>query len=76
MLKILQDSIIKHMNHMECCSNEEEMYSHILDDLELHGMLPPYNPPNLDHRCVDDCQWDPETEMSDDDFKAMMEKVK
>lgn len=35
-VKILQASFLYHMNPLDdvCCKDDEEMYSHILDDLE------------------------------------------
>lgn len=53
MFEILQRSLTRHMNDMQCCSTQEEMLDHILIDLENEGF-----------KLVDEkdqvIQWEPE----------------
>ena len=43
MIKILQESILNHMNCHGCCRSDSEMYHKILKSLEDSGMLPPFS---------------------------------
>lgn len=44
MIKILQSSFIEHMNCVDCCNTDDQMYNKILGDIEQAGMMPPaYN---------------------------------
>lgn len=40
----------------------KELAEVVLSCCEEYGMLPPYNPPWLDHGSVMDCEWEPENE--------------
>lgn len=46
----------------------------ILLSIEKAGMLPPYNPTYLDHGSIMDCAWEPEIEMSQEDFDKLVKK--
>lgn len=55
------DMILKIMEALvEAPEELEEAAEYILTHIEKAGMIPPYNPPHLDHGAVQDCQWDPE----------------
>lgn len=43
MIEILRNSFIHHMNCIDCCNGDDEMYSTVLKEIELSGMAPPYH---------------------------------
>lgn len=51
--------------------NIESSAEWILKKLEEDGMLPPYNPQHLDHGAMQDCQWDPEEEITDEELSKL-----
>ncbi len=53
----------------------EEQVANAIEVFEKLGMLPPYDPQYLDHGSIDDCQWFPETEMSDEEFRRIIENL-
>lgn len=61
--------------HFYYCNVEpdeaDEKAELVLSTLEKMGMLPPYNPPNLDHGSIQDCVWEPEQEMTDEELSKL-----
>lgn len=63
MVKVLRDSFVKHMNPNGPANNDYLMYSFILRDLEVAGILPPYhNPSERLEGSIQHCTWEPEDE--------------
>lgn len=64
MIAVLQKAFLEHMNCHNCCMNDEEMYSKILQSLEEAGMQPPayfnvdyYDEPECDGMMS---EWEPD----------------
>lgn len=58
MINILRNAFIEHMNCVDCCKDDDMMYSKILQKLEDSGMVPPIHYPHtcycsMSSRCPD-----------------------
>ena len=42
MVEVLRKSTIYHMNCVDCCTSDEELFSKVLGSLEDVGMTPPF----------------------------------